>query len=73
MARSLIRETQVTDVDFLSPTEHDDPNQEEVTHRFIYNEDVPSTFSGSAGRFLVVDTLASGIEFTNVIDGGSFI
>lgn len=66
MARSLIREEQVTDVDFVSHTEHDDPNQAEITHKFIHNVDVPTTYCGFAGSLLAVDTSSSGIEFTDV-------
>jgi len=73
MARSLIREEQVTDVDFLSHSEHDDPNQVEVTHKFIYGDDTPTTYSGFAGHLLVVSPTASGVEFIDVVDGGTFI
>lgn len=33
----------------------------------------PTLFSGSEGSFLAVDSTASGIEFIDVIDGGSFL
>lgn len=40
---------------------------------FIQQPDSPATYSGSEGHFLVVDTSASGIRFSDVIDGGSFL
>jgi hypothetical protein len=71
MARSLIREGQVVDEDFLSHTEHDDPNQQEVVHKFIHNSDVPTTYSGASKMFLTVNDEETGIEFTSVSGTGT--
>jgi hypothetical protein len=71
MARSLIGENQVVDKDFISDAEHADPN--EIPHYFTMAVDTPNTYNGSEGKVLVVSTTVSGIEFTDVLDGGSFL
>ena len=71
MARSLIREGQVVDEDFLSHTEHDDPNQSEVIHKFLFNDDVPSTYSGHGGDFIYVKEDESGLDFITLSGSGS--
>ena len=65
MGRSLIREGQVLDADFISNAEHSDPN--EIPHTFIMSVDTPTSYSGSAGKLLAVDNVASGIEFVDPI------
>jgi len=62
MARSEIREDQVKDSEFLSPYEHDN----ETSHYFINNEDVPTTYSGHAGRYVRVTSSVDGLEFSSV-------
>ena len=71
MARSLIRGGQVVDEDFVSHVEHGDPL--EVPHTFLMNTDTPVTYSGRAGMLVSVRLDASGIEFTDVVDGGTFL
>jgi len=63
MARSEIREDQVKDDDFLSPWEHD----HEAHHYFIRELDTPTTYSGYAGKYVRVDTTASGLIFSDVV------
>ncbi len=65
MARSRISEDQVIDTDFMSQAEHDDPDQVEVQHHFIYNIDVPTTYSGSASRILLVNESEDGLIFSS--------
>jgi hypothetical protein len=72
MSRSLIREGQVVDEDFLSHKEHDDQTQYDVVHKFIYSVDVPATYSGSSNMFLAVNDEETGIEFVSV-SGTGFI
>jgi hypothetical protein len=57
MARSRIREEQVLDIDFLSEEEHAN-----TAHTFGALVDVP-TLSGNEGKYLRVDSTASGIEY----------
>lgn len=71
MARSLIREGQVVDEDFLSHTEHDDPNQAEILHKFLFNVDTPSTYSGYGGDFIYVKEDESGLDFITLSGSGS--
>lgn len=59
MARSRLRENQVQDVDFLSEEEHT-----LVPHTFEGLSDVP-TLSGNEGKYLRVDSTASGIEYVS--------
>ena len=71
MARSLIRGGQVVDEDFVSHDEHGDPV--EVPHTFLMNIDTPTTYSGHVGELVSVRSDASGVEFIDVIDGGTFL
>jgi len=63
MPRSEIRENQVKDADFLSPWEHD----HEAKHYFINNEDTPTTYSGYAGNYVVVNPDENGLRFTSSV------
>lgn len=60
MARSRISEVQVVDADFVSHEEHSDPA--EVPHYLTMNIDFPSTYSGTAGRVLVVNGDEAGLD-----------
>lgn len=60
MARSEIREDQVKDADFLSPYEHD----YETDHYFIREVDTPATFSGSAGKYVKVNSAGDALVFS---------
>jgi len=60
MARSKLREEQVKDTDFLSEEEH-----ATVAHTFDELIDVPA-FSGNEGKYLRVDSTASGIEYVTI-------
>lgn len=42
-------------------------------NNFLELVDTPGDYTSSAGKFLTVDSGESGIEFIDVIDGGSFI
>ena len=61
MARSLIRENQAEDVDFISNTEHNDPL--EIPHTFLMCVDTPATYSGSKNKILSVSDDEVGISF----------
>ena len=63
MARSLIRENQAEDSDFISHVEHGDPL--EVVHTFLMNIDTPSTYSGSRGKALAVNYGETGVGFVD--------
>lgn len=63
MARSLITEDQVTDVDFVSHVEHADPL--EVVHTFLMSIDTPTTYSGSRGKALAVNYSETGVGFVD--------
>ena len=60
MPRSEIRENQVKDDEFLSPYEHNN----EVNHYFINEVDTPTTFSGSAGKYVRVSSAADALIFS---------
>jgi len=61
MARSLIRENQAEDADFISNAEHYDPL--EVPHTFLMCVDTPATYSGSKNKILLVNDDELGINF----------
>jgi len=61
MVRSVIREDQVLDIDFISNTEHYDPL--EVPHTFLMCVDTPATYSGSKNKILLVNDDELGINF----------
>ena len=61
MARSRLHEDQVTDEDFVSEYEH-----AQIGHMFVSLADVPTTYSGSSGKYLRVNTTESGIEYVDV-------
>jgi hypothetical protein len=63
MGRSLIRENQAEDADFISHTEHSDPL--EVIHTFLMDVDTPATYSGSGSRVLAVSGDETGIIFAD--------
>jgi len=62
MARSKLRENQVQDVDFLSEAEH-----ATTSHTFGALTDVPA-LSGNEGKYLRIDSTASGIEYVTIDD-----
>jgi len=63
MARSLIRENQAEDSDFISNAEHNDPS--EIAHTFLMGIDTPATYSGSRGKVLLVNDEETGIDFVD--------
>ncbi len=47
---------------WLRPAGH----SSDVDHYFTHLEDVPPTYSGSAGKYLAVNPVASGLEYTTI-------
>lgn len=61
MARSVIREDQVLDSDFISHSEHLDPT--EIPHTFLMGVDTPTSYSGSRNKVLVVNDDETAVIF----------
>jgi len=70
MARSVIRSDQVLDEDFVSHGEHGNPL--EVPHNFLMNIDTPTTYSGSAEKYVKVNTLENAIEFVSFTGNSTY-
>jgi len=66
MVRSLLRESQMVDLDVLTEAEHD-----ALSHYFVALADV-TTYSGNSGKYVVVNNTATGLEYvSSTTDSGT--